>query len=122
MKTFSIEIDDEVQKAMEWDIASLDEWANNAIFNKARQCADEICKLALEDTTHTILSKNDKILLRDYLNNQGIVLTSIKQLPNNIKKEIVKRANIKSAAERNAEEAKMAAEEAARQAEVAKKK
>ena len=106
MKTFNIEIDDEVQKAMEWDIADLDIWAHNAIFNKARQCADKICRLALEDKTHTILSLENKQLLRDYLNNQGVVLTSVKQLPDNIKKEIVKRANIKSAAERQAESEK----------------
>jgi len=103
MKTFEITIDDEVQKALEWDIVNLDGWANNAIFNKARQCADEICKQALEDKTHTILSLADKKLLRDYLTNQGIILTSVKELPNNIKKEIVKRAVIKSAAEREAE-------------------
>ena len=103
MKTFNIEIDDEVQKALEWDIVNLDTWANNAIFNKARRCADEICRLALEDKTHTILSLEDKQLLRQYLDSHGIVLTSVKQLPDNIKKEIVKRANIKSAAEREAE-------------------
>lgn len=104
MKTFDITIDDEVQKAMEWDIVNLDTWAHNAVFNKARQCADEICKRALEDKTHTILSLANKKLLRDYLDTQGIVLTSVKQLPDNIKKEIVKRAVIKSAAERNAEQ------------------
>ena len=104
MKTFNITIDDEVQKALEWDIVNLDAWANNAIFNKARQCADEVCRLALEDKTHTILSLADKQLLRDSLNNQGIVLTSIKQLPDSIKKEIVKRANIQSAAVRQAEQ------------------
>lgn len=103
MKTLMQQLDDEVQKAMEWDIPNLDAWANNAIFNKARQCADKICTLALEDKTHTILSLENKKLLRTYLDNQGIVLTSVKQLPNNIKKEIVKRANIKSAAEREAE-------------------
>jgi len=103
MKTFNIEIDDEVEKAMEWDIVDLDIWANNAIFNKGRQCGDEICKRALEDKTHTILSLADKQLLRDYLSNQGIVLTSVKELPENIKKEIVKRAVIQSAAERQAE-------------------
>lgn len=103
MKTFNITIDDEVQKALEWDIVNLDTWANNAIFDKARRCIDEICRLALEDKTHTILSLNDKRLLRDYLNNQNIVITSVKQLPDNIKREIVKRANIKSAAERQTE-------------------
>lgn len=103
MKTFNIEIDDEVQKALEWDIVDLDIWANNAIYNKARRCADEICQLALDDTTNTILSAEDKQLLRTYLDNQGIILTSVKQLPDNVKREIVKRANIKSAAERQAE-------------------
>ena len=107
MKTFNITIDDAVQKAMEWDIVNLDEWANNAIFNKARRCADSICQLALEDKTNTILSLENKQLLRTYLDNQGIVLTSVKQLPDSIKKEIVKRANIKSAAERQAEETKL---------------
>jgi len=106
MKTVSVQISDEEKKALEWDIVSLQEWADNALHNKARRCADEICKLALEDKTHTILSLEDKQLLRTYLDNQGIVLTSIKQLPNNIKAEIVKRANIKSAAEREAEEEK----------------
>lgn len=104
MKTFEITIDDEVQKALEWDILDLDIWANNAIFNKARKCADEICTKALEDKTHTILSLADKQLLRDYLTNQGIVITSVKHLPDSIKKEIVKRAVIKSAAERQAEQ------------------
>lgn len=103
MKTFNIEIDDAVQKALEWNIADLDEWARNAIFDKARKCADEICRLALEDNTHTILSLENKQLLRQYLDNQGIVLTSIKQLPDNIKREIVLRVNIQSAAERNLE-------------------
>ena len=103
MRTLSVEIDDDVEKALEWDILDLDAWARNAVFNKARRCADEICRLALEDKTHTILSLADKQLLKTYLDNQGIVLTSVKQLPDNIKKEIVKRANIKSAAERNAE-------------------
>ena len=103
MKTLSKTIDDEVQKALEWGIVDLDVWHSNAIFNKARRCADQICTHALEDKTHTILSLADKQLLRDYLSNQGIILTSVKELPENIKKEIVKRANIKSAAEREAE-------------------
>jgi len=104
MRTLSIEIDDEVEKALEWDIATdLETHFRKFVFAKARQCAIEICRLALEDHTHTILSLADKQLLRTYLDNQGIVLTSVNQLPDNIKKEIVKRANIKSAAERQAE-------------------
>jgi len=103
MITVSVQISDEEQKALEWDIVSLQEWADNALHNKARRCADEICRMALEDKTHAILSLENKQLLRDYLTTQGIVLTSVKDLPANIKKEIVKRANIQSAAERQAE-------------------
>ena len=103
MITVSVQITDEEKKVLEWDIVSLQEWANNALHNKARQCADEICKQALEDKTHTILSLADKQLLRTYFDNQGIIIPPpIKQFPNNIKAEIVKRANIQSAAERNA--------------------
>ena len=106
MKVLSEELDDVVVKALEWDIADpLEVWYKNAIYNKARQCADEICKLAINDKTNTILSAEDRQALKTYLANQGIdILTSIDQLPNNVKKEIVKRANIKSAAERTAEE------------------
>lgn len=104
MHTFNITIDDAMEKAMEWDIMSLDAWAQNAINNKARRCSDEICQMALDDQTDTILSTENKQLLRQYLDNQGIHFISVKQLPISIKKEIVKRANIKSAAEREAEQ------------------
>jgi len=103
MKTISITLDDETQKALEWDILDLDLWARNALFNKARRCADAIIALALEDTDNIILTQTDKQQLRTYLDNQGILIPSIKELPDNIKKEIIKRANIKSAAERQAE-------------------
>ena len=103
MKQVTITLDDEVEKALLWDVVDIDVWVSNAVFNKARQCADEICKQALEDKEHTILTLEEKQLLRDYLTNQGVILTSIKQLPDNIKREIVKRARVKSAAERQAE-------------------
>ena len=47
MKTLAETLDDEVQKALEWDIADpLEVWHKNAIYTKARRCADEICRLA----------------------------------------------------------------------------
>ena len=103
-KILSVSIDDEVQKALEWGIADLDIFIDNFVRNRARQNSDEICKLAIEDKTGTILSSEDRQALKTYLDNQDIdILTSIKQLPNNVKREIVKRANIQSAAEREAE-------------------
>jgi len=103
MPDYTITISDEEEKALLWDIVVPQEWADNAIHNKARRCADEICRLALEDATHTILTIEEKRQLRDWLDNQEIVLTSIKQLPENIKRQIVAAARVKSAAERNAE-------------------
>jgi hypothetical protein len=103
-RVFNISIDDEVEKALEWNIAyDLELWVRRAVFDKARKCTDEICKQALEDTTHTILPLTAKQQLQTYLSNNGMVLTSVKKLPDYVKKEIVKQANIKSAVERNAE-------------------
>lgn len=116
----NLTITDEELKALEWDIAAkneqgdvdvngtIDWWVKNAIAEKARRCILRICREALADKTNTILSTADKQALRQYLDNQGIVLAEISDLPENVIREIVKRANIQSAVERNAE--KMAAE------------
>jgi len=102
MGEYIITLTAEEEKALLWDMISIQDWAENAVFNKARQCADEICRLALEDKTHTILTLAEKQQLRDALDAQGIVLTSVKQIPLNIKRQIVAAARIKSAAERQA--------------------
>jgi len=103
MAQYTITLTTEEEKALLWDMISIQEWADNAVHNKARQCADEICRIALEDQTHTILTRAEKRQLRDYLDNQGVVLTSVKQLPINAKRQIVAVARVKSAAERQAE-------------------
>jgi len=103
MANYTIPLSSEEEKALLWDMVSIQEWAENAVFNKARQCADEICCLALEDKTHTILTLAEKRQLRDALDAQGIVLTSVKQIPVGIKRQIVAAARVKSAAERQAE-------------------
>jgi len=103
MGEYSITLTSEDEKALLWDIGDLQEWADNALLNKARQCTDEICRLALEDNTHTILTLAEKRLLRDWLDAHDIVMTSVKQLPPNIKRQIVAVARVKSAAERQAE-------------------
>ena len=103
MAQYTVTLTVEEEKALLCDMISIQDWAENAVFNKARQCADEICRLALEDKTHTILTLAEKQQLRDALDAQGIVLTSVKQIPLNIKRQIVAAARIKSAAERQAE-------------------
>jgi len=39
---YTVEISDEEEKALLTDMASIQDWLNNAIHNKARQCIDAI--------------------------------------------------------------------------------
>ena len=103
MGDYTVTLTAEEEKALLWDMISIQEWAENAVFNKVRWSTDEICRLALENQTHTILTLEEKRQLRDSLDAQGIVLTSVKQIPAAIKRQIVAAARIKTAAERQAE-------------------
>jgi hypothetical protein len=100
---YTVTLTDVEEKALLWDMMDIQGWIDNAVYNKVRQCTDEICRLALEDQTATILAKAEKRQIQASLNAQGIVLTSIKQLPGDIKGQIVAAARIKSAKEREAE-------------------
>ena len=92
--TITINLDDEEQKALEWDIDDVQAWAAELVTQRLVQNAKLICRLALEDETHTILSQADKELLITYLSNQGVILTTVDKLPANIIKEIVKRSTL----------------------------
>ena len=45
MTDFTVSLSDEEVKALEWDIADVQEWFENAIKNKARQCIDALVEL-----------------------------------------------------------------------------
>lgn len=77
MKQFTITISGEEEKALLTDMISIQDWIDNAIHNKARQCIDKI----VEDTT-------DK---------------KAKKVPLLEKLAIVRDAVVETAAERNAE-------------------
>ncbi len=47
MKQFTIKLNDAEKKALLTDMVSIQEWVDNVIHNKARQCIDKIIK----DTT-----------------------------------------------------------------------
>jgi len=103
---FTITLADERVKALRWNIVDLQAWADNWLNKmevKADQCIDAICQLAFDDETHTILTLAEKQQLRDALDAQGIVLTSIEQIPVGIKRQIVAAARVQTAAERQAE-------------------
>lgn len=103
MKQYRVRLTEAEDKAVLTDVLSSQEWIDNIAHNKARRCMDTICDQALTDTTHTILTVEEKQLVLLELNDRGIYLTTHKQLPADIKEQIVMAARVKSAAEINAE-------------------
>jgi len=103
MATYTITLTDEEEKAWRWAMLDIETFLLNAQANRSRRLFDAICRLALEDDTHSILTLPEKRWLRDYLDNKGVVLTSIAKIPDNVKALIVAAARVKSAAERNAQ-------------------
>ena len=100
---YTVTLSEEQEKALLTDMGSIQDWLNNAIHNKARQMVDKICDKALSDQTDTILTSTEKQEIVTLLASQGKIISTVKQMPENIKLEIVKKARIKSAAEREAE-------------------
>ena len=93
-----ITLSDAEEKALlfnDWELGEttqgLLEWF---IRKKVGERIDVVCRVALEDQTHTILSLEDKQLLVNYLATQGVILTTVEKLPLNVKEEIVKRSNL----------------------------
>jgi hypothetical protein len=105
-RTITVSITDEEEKALLTDMTSIQDWLDNAIHNKARQCIDGLCQLALDDQTNAILTAEEKQELVSALAAQGKFITTVKQLPPDIKAQIVSNARVKSAAERQAEREK----------------
>lgn len=96
MAQYTITLTDEEEKAWRCYMLDVETFLLNAQANRTRRLFDRICRLALEDDTHTILTLAEKRWLRDYLDAQGIILTSIARLPDNVKALIVNAARVKS--------------------------
>lgn len=102
---------EEEEKALLTDTISIQEWIDNAIHNKARQCIDTVCQQALSGDDETILTKAEKREIVRALATEGKIISTVKQMPVGIKHQIVQKAKVESAAERNARmEAEMAAQ------------
>ena len=104
MPEYTVNLSDEEEKALLINVKAIQTWLDNAIHVRARLCIDDICEKALQDRTHTILTVAEKRQLRAWLENQDIILTSVKELPYIIKRQIVEHARIKTIAEQEAEE------------------
>lgn len=104
MGQYTVTLSKEEEKALLTDMASIQDWINNVIYNKARQCMDRVNEEALKPNSE-MLTNDDLIHIRRMMDeaNLPIVVVTPKALPNHIKGEVVRRAKIKSATERQAE-------------------
>ena len=69
MGEYKIILSEEEEKALLTDIISIQEWIDNAIQNKARQCIDEIVTKSGKGSKFT--SVNDKIKIIQDLNKEN---------------------------------------------------
>ena len=100
---YTITLSDEEEKALLTDMMSIQEWIDNAIHNKARQCIDTVCERALLGG-YEVLTKSDISQIRVMMDERAVPpVIPTKRLPQDIKQEIVKRARVKSAQEKQAE-------------------
>jgi polyhydroxyalkanoate synthesis regulator phasin len=103
MSVYTIELSTEEEKALLTDMLSVQDWLDNAIHEKARRCMDEVCGQALRDKAGTILTTEEKQAIVAELANEGSIISTVKEMPEAIKRQIVSMARVKSAAEKNAE-------------------
>ena len=85
-----IQIDAEEERALKVAMDDIVEWHQNFLRHRARQEIDRIVEMALRPSSK-MLSNEDKKLLRQHLDEEGIVIASVKDLPMEIKKEIVRK-------------------------------
>jgi hypothetical protein len=103
MGKYTITLTSEQEKSLLTDMLSIQDWLDNAIGEKARRCMDEVCGQALRDKTGTILTTEEKQAIVAELANEGSIISTVKEMPEAIKRQIVSMARVKSAAEREVE-------------------
>ena len=94
---------EEQERALLTDMISIQDWLNNAIHNKVRQWIDAVVEETVANEKE-LLDSADAIAIESLIKQSGIrLLIMPRELPNNIKAEIVKRSKVKSAADKNKE-------------------
>ena len=88
-----IELTEEEIKALSLDIADIVEFHINFIKQRVRQNIDKIVEEALRFNSKLITDKDRKALFQ-YLYEKGIFVSNPRELPIEIKKEIVKKVNL----------------------------
>jgi len=90
-----VQIDIEEEKALSITMVDIAEWHQNFLKHRINQEVNNIVEKALEPNSK-LLKDSDRQKLRELLNKYNILLTDPRNLPYEIKKEIVKRANLDS--------------------------
>jgi len=88
-----IQIDAEEEKALSVEMADIVEWHQNFIKHRARQEIDRVVEAAL-DPKSRMLSDSDKQAIKEAIDKTGLLVVRPKDLPMELKKEIVKRAKM----------------------------
>ncbi len=88
-----VEISNEEEKALSVVMADISDWHENFLKHRIRQEVDNIVGEALKPGSK-LLKESDKQRLRELLNKHNILVADPRSLPYEIKKEIVKRANL----------------------------
>tara|TARA_B100000315_G_C14477905_1_gene541505 strand:- start:205 stop:564 length:360 start_codon:yes stop_codon:yes gene_type:complete len=87
-------LDDVDVEAFEYVTVNTMDWIDNCFQNRVRQAIDEICEKSLaSDNSEVVLSVTDK---KAIVSKAGLVARA-RELPVNIKKDIVKKATFDSA-------------------------
>ena len=96
----TVQISEAEEKALLTDMVSIEVWFNNVVHQKARQCIDAVCQQALSEDGETILTKAEKQEVVTALASEGRIISTVKQMPEAIKLQIVRCARVESAAQR----------------------
>ena len=88
-----IQIDTEEEKALGMVMADIVEWHQNFLRHRARQEIDRVVEAAL-DPKNQMLSDSDKQAIKQAIDKIGLLVVRPRDLPMELKKEIVKRARI----------------------------
>jgi len=88
-----LELTEEEVKALSFDIADIIEFHTNFIRQRVRQNIDKIVEEAVKPSSK-LLSEQDKREIIKLLLEKQIFVSSLRELPAEVKKEIIRRVNL----------------------------
>jgi len=88
-----LELTEEETKALSFDIADIVEFHTNFIKQRVRQNIDKIVEEAIKPQSKLLSAQDKKALIKSFLE-KGIFVVNVREIPIELKKEIVKKANL----------------------------